>query len=116
MQSDTWKNDFFHQGNFERSTTVFYAFTWPTGRRLEDFGVNEILTLAHHINRQLSTSDTNNECKQALCNERYEFKVLGRGKKLNEHLGLALANDKRFPILRKLLSIVSELLVSTVCC
>jgi hypothetical protein len=43
----------------------------------------------------------NNECKHAVSNEWCAFKVLGRGKKLNELLDLPLANDKRFPILGK---------------
>jgi hypothetical protein len=46
----------------------------------------------------------------------YEFTVLGKGKKQNELLVLALANDKLFPILGKLLSVVSVLPVSIVCC
>jgi hypothetical protein len=48
----------------------------------------------------------NNEYKQALSNKWFAFKVLGRGKKLNELFGLPLANDERFPILGKLFSIV----------
>jgi hypothetical protein len=52
--------------------------------------------------------------KQVLCNEWYEFKALGEGKKLNERLDLALANDRRFPVIGKLLSVVSVLRVSTV--
>jgi hypothetical protein len=36
------------------------------------------------------------KCKQALCKEWHEFIVLGKGKKLNELLDLAPANDKRF--------------------
>jgi hypothetical protein len=44
----------------------------------------------------------NGECKQALCNEWYEFEVLGKGKKLNELLNLALANHT------KMMNVVSE--------
>jgi hypothetical protein len=52
-----------------------FLILWPG--QLEDFGVHEILTLAQHVNKNLSTSNIN-ECKQALCNKWYEFKVLGK--------------------------------------
>jgi hypothetical protein len=71
----------------------------------------------HWFNIQLSTSNVNNECKQALSNKWFAFKVLGRGKKLNELFGLPLANDERFPILGKaVLHSVCVLPVPTVCC
>jgi hypothetical protein len=57
----------------------------------------------------------NDECKQMLCNEWYEIKVLDKEKKLNELLDLALANDNRFPTVGVLLFTLSLLPVSTVC-
>jgi hypothetical protein len=42
----------------------------------------------------------NDYCKQAPCKDWYEFKVLGKGKKQNELLDFALANDK-IPNFRK---------------
>jgi hypothetical protein len=56
------------------------------------------------------------ECKQSLCNEWYEFKVLRTQKKPNELLDSALANDKGFPFFGKPFSIVPVLPISTVCC
>jgi hypothetical protein len=116
MQSDTWKRDLCIRETLQGPPQLFDTFAWPTGSTPEDFGINDILTLAKHFNKQLSTSNMKDECKQALCNEWYEFKVIGKGKKLNELLDLALADDKGFPTLRKLLSILSVLPVSTVCC
>jgi hypothetical protein len=42
---------------------------------MEDFGVSDILTLAQHFNKQLSTSNMNDECKHVFGNEWYAFKV-----------------------------------------
>jgi hypothetical protein len=64
---------FLHQGNIEKSITVFGTFAWPTGSTLEDPSISEVLTLAEHFNQQLSTPNMNDECKQVLCNEWYEF-------------------------------------------
>jgi hypothetical protein len=84
---------------------------------LEDFSCNEILKMVQHFNKQLSTPNVNDVCEKEFCNEWYEFLVvLGKGKKLSELLHLALANDKKFPILQKILSTVSVPPVSTVCC
>jgi hypothetical protein len=82
------------------------TFAWPAGSALEEFGVNVILTWAPHFNKQLSTTEVKDKCKEALSNERCEFGVLGLGKKLNEFLDLALANDKIFAVLGKLLSVL----------
>jgi hypothetical protein len=60
---------FLHQRNTEKYTKVFYTFAWSTGSTLEDFGVNEILPLAQHFIKQLSASNVNDKCKEALCNE-----------------------------------------------
>ena len=51
-----------------------------------------------------------------LQNEWYEFKVLSKGKKMAEPLKLTQQNKNRYPILGFLLSIVSVLPISTVCC
>jgi hypothetical protein len=53
---------------------------------VEHFCVSEILTLAHHFNKQLLTSNVNDKCKRVFCNEWYELKVLREGKTLNELL------------------------------
>jgi hypothetical protein len=115
MWLNTWENDFFNQGVIERSTTIFDTFTWPTGSALEDYGVNEVLAVDEHFKKQLSLTNKNEDCMQAVHNEWYEFKVLGKGKKLNELLELALSNNERFPVLEQLLSIVCMLPASTMC-
>jgi hypothetical protein len=48
--------------------------------------------------------------------ELYEFKVLGKEIKLSDLLNNVLSNSNRFPVLVKLLSIISVLLVSTASC
>jgi hypothetical protein len=53
---------------------------------------------------------------QTVHSEWYEFKFLGKGKKLTELLELALSNNERFPVLGLLLSIVCVHSVPTVCC
>jgi hypothetical protein len=70
---------FLHQGDIEWSTTVFGTFAWPVGSTLEDFGISEILKLPQHFNME-------DGCKQVLCNECCEFRVLGTGKKLKGFL------------------------------
>jgi hypothetical protein len=86
---------FFNQRVIERSTTIFDTFTWPTGSALEDYGVNEVVALAEHLKKQLSPTKENEDCMQAV-HEWYEFKVLGKGKKVTELLELALSNNERF--------------------
>ncbi|XP_070587501.1 zinc finger protein 862-like [Erythrolamprus reginae] len=102
--------------NIERSTAVFDTFAWPAGTTLQDYGVVEITALAHHFRKQLSPPESDDQCIHSLLNEWYEFKVLGKGKKLCELLDLALSNTERFPVLGNLLSIVAVLPVSTSCC
>ncbi|XP_073524940.1 zinc finger protein 862-like [Phyllobates terribilis] len=102
--------------NIERSTAVFDTFAWPAGTTLQDYGVVEITALAHHFCKQLSPPESDDQCIHSLLNEWYEFKVLGKGKKLCELLDLALSNTERFPVLGNLLSIVAVLPVSTSCC
>jgi hypothetical protein len=52
----------------------FDISAWPTESTLHCMtGTNEILILAQHFNKQLSKSNMNIECKQALCNEWYIF-------------------------------------------
>jgi hypothetical protein len=75
-----------------------------------------VVALAEHFKKQLSPTNKNEDCMQAVHNEWCEFKVLGKGKKLTEPLKLALSNNERFPVLRQSLSIVCGLPVSTVCC
>ncbi|XP_073532536.1 zinc finger protein 862-like [Phyllobates terribilis] len=102
--------------NIERSTAVFDTFAWPAGTTLQDYGVVEITALAHHFRKRLSPPESDDQCIHSLLNEWYEFKVLGKGKKLCELLDLALSNTERFPVLGNLLSIVAVLPVSTSCC
>jgi hypothetical protein len=52
-----------------------------------------VVALAEHFKKQLSPTKKNEDCIQAVHNEWYEFKVLGRGKKLTELLELALSNN-----------------------
>jgi hypothetical protein len=61
MQTHTWKRDFCTT-DILKGLPVLYTFDWPT---LQDFGVNQVLTLAQHFNKQLSTPNVNDERKQA---------------------------------------------------
>jgi hypothetical protein len=74
-----------------------------------------VVALAEHFKKQLSPANKNEDCMQAV-HEWYEFKFLGKGKKLTEVLELELSNNERFPVLGQLLLIVCVLPVSTVCC
>ncbi|XP_040177111.1 zinc finger protein 862-like [Rana temporaria] len=107
---------FLIQRNIERSTAVFDTFAWPSGKALQDYGVDDITALAQHFQKQLSAPEMHEKSMHAIHNEWYEFKVLGKGKKLCELLDLSLSNTDRFPVLGNLLSIVSVLPVSTACC
>jgi hypothetical protein len=79
------------------------------------YGVNEVVALAEHFKKQLSLTNKSEYCVQAVHNVWYEFKFLGKRKKLTELLELALSNNERFPVLGQL-SIVCVLPVSSMCC
>jgi hypothetical protein len=65
-----------------------------------------VVALAEHLKKQLLLTNKNEDCMQTVHNKWYEFKFLGKGKKLTELLELALSNNERFPVLGQLLSIV----------
>jgi hypothetical protein len=75
-----------------------------------------VVALVEHFKKQILPTNNNEDCMQTVHNEWYEFKSLGKGKKLTELLELALSNNERFPVLGELLSIVCVLPVSTMCC
>ena len=72
--------------------------------------------LAEHFEKQLDSKNISKDYLPLLQNEWYEFKVLSKGKKMAEPLKLTQQNKNRYPILGFLLSIVSVLPISTVCC
>jgi hypothetical protein len=75
------EEQFLNQGVIEISTTIFDTFAWPIGSALKDYGVNDVVALAEHFKKQISLTKMNEDCMEAAHNERYEFKVLGKGKK-----------------------------------
>ncbi|XP_053544659.1 zinc finger protein 862 isoform X2 [Bombina bombina] len=111
-----FEEQFLNQTEVEKCISVFDTAAWPTENSLAEYGVSEITTLAQHFQKQISPLDMHEKCLTALRNEWKEFKDLGKGKKPSELLDFARSNIERFPNLGNLLSIVSVLPVSTVCC
>jgi hypothetical protein len=57
---------FLNQGVPERATVISDDFVWPTGSTLESYAFSQMVALALHYRKQLSSSNKNEDCQ--LCN------------------------------------------------
>jgi hypothetical protein len=98
-----------NRGVTEKATVISDNPAWLTESTEESYGFSEVVALTQNYKTQLSSVNKKKGCMPAVCNQWYEFKILGKRSRLHELLKFALFNNKRLPVFRPLSSTVCVL-------
>jgi hypothetical protein len=67
-----------NQGINEKAKVISDNFTWLTESTLKSYGFSEEVALTQTYKTQFSSLNKNKDCMPAVCNQWYEFKILGK--------------------------------------